>query len=152
MPGSAMGVQLKSYFPWICSHAVRFGLMRDCLKRLRVSSACCIVRSHRCMGNSGSIDHQPAARWFLAVWIACSAALLRCSWGGTNWYWTECWLNHCFSPWEHLLLSQWNRGLQPPFVSVQCTSAIASVMWLAALDLISRMRILLLLKSYAMTK
>ena len=35
---------------------------------------------------AGSIDHHPAAKWFLAVCMALSVALLRCSCGGASWY------------------------------------------------------------------
>ena len=72
-----MGVALKSYRPFICSHADSLGLIRDPRIKFSVSSACGNVLSHRCMGNWVSMDHHPAAKWFLAVRIARSAALVR---------------------------------------------------------------------------
>ena len=77
MPGGAMGVALKSYRPWICSQADSLGLILDPRSRFRVSSACGMVLSHRLMGNFSSTDAHPAARWFLLVRIALSAALVR---------------------------------------------------------------------------
>jgi hypothetical protein len=73
-----MGWALKSCLPWICSHADSFGLILDPRSRLRVSSACGIVLSQRYIGKLSSVEYQPAARWFLAVLMALSAALLLC--------------------------------------------------------------------------
>jgi hypothetical protein len=80
-----MGHRLKSYLPWICSQAESLGLMREPRSRLRVSSPWGMVLSQRWRGKASSTDHHPAARWFLAVLMARSAALLWWSLGGDSW-------------------------------------------------------------------
>jgi hypothetical protein len=84
MPGGAMGVLLKSYVPSNCAHADSLGFIRDPRSRLSVNSACGINLSHIGSGKFVGVLHSPEMRWFFAVWMALSAALLRWFRGGTN--------------------------------------------------------------------
>eukprot|EP00957_Ditylum_brightwellii_P084498 6425452-Ditylum_brightwellii.AAC.1 len=61
--------------PCICMYADNFGLRRDARKRLSVIVACGRSLYHSMMGNVGAMQHSPAMKWHLNVWIAFSAAL-----------------------------------------------------------------------------
>ena len=50
-----------------------------------------ISLSHSLIGKLGLVVAKPAIKYFLKVWIARSAVLCMCIWGGgANWYWMEC--------------------------------------------------------------
>jgi hypothetical protein len=68
-----------------CACADNCGLILDPRRMLSVSNACGRSLSHKCSGNIGSHDANPAIKWFLNVCIALSAALRRWMCGGTNW-------------------------------------------------------------------
>ena len=53
------------------------GAILEPQSRFSASSACGIVLSHRYTGKLWSTAHHPAAKWFFAVLIARSAALLQ---------------------------------------------------------------------------
>ena len=71
----AKGVALKSWTPWICSCADRFGLIRDVRNIFRVSSAWSRRRHHKCSGKFLSTEHKPLIKLFLNVCMARSAML-----------------------------------------------------------------------------
>jgi hypothetical protein len=116
VPGGPIGWELKLYCPWACACADKRGLIRDPLSRLRVSRAWGMSRSHRCSGNSLSVDDRPAMKWFLNVRMALSAVLRRCIHGGASW-------NSTFSSWkyclrlEHSLSSRQSFGVSPACLS-----------------------------------
>ena len=86
VPGGANGVLLKLKFPKRYAYADNFGLTCAFLSRFNVVVYCGRSLSHSSIGKVGSKDTNPAKKWFLKVLIALSAAFLRCTCGGTNWY------------------------------------------------------------------
>ena len=58
----ARGVLLKSKFPCRYAYADNYGLARDILIMLRVSSTCLMRRSQSFNGNSLAVVHYPAMR------------------------------------------------------------------------------------------
>eukprot|EP00957_Ditylum_brightwellii_P163961 12483128-Ditylum_brightwellii.AAC.1 len=73
--GGAKRTTLKSWFPLSCASAESQGFVRDVWRRFKVRVACGRSKSHKNMGKSRSVEHNPAIKWFLDVRIACSTAL-----------------------------------------------------------------------------
>ena len=126
MPGGAIGSLLKSYGPNSCDQAECFGLMRDPRMRLMVNTACGMSLSHKCMGNSASVVHNPAIKWFLNVRMARSAALVRCWPGAANWYLMSLVLKYIFIISEHSLSSMCSCGPRPLRRRISCNFLVAA--------------------------
>ena len=75
---------LKLCMPFICVSADIRGLIRDGRSMFNVMHACGMRRSHSCRGNCGWTLHRHAIKWSFNVWMALSAALVLCTWGGAN--------------------------------------------------------------------
>ena len=125
-PGGPSSVRLKSNVPFTWAHADNVGLILEPHKRLRVISACGSSRSHKCRGKSLSALHSPAMKWFWKVHMALSAALHRCTAGGTNWKSMFSWCINSFSCCEHSLSNRCSRGRNPARHSLECNTLYAS--------------------------
>ena len=113
MPGTAIGVLLKSSVPNMHAWADKFGCLRDERRWLMVMSHWGRRRSHSARGKDGSQEARPEMKWCFHVWIARSAAFRRWVWGGTRWKSTLFFLKASFRLVEHSLSRMWRTGAYP---------------------------------------
>ena len=103
IPGGAIGVLLKSYGPLNCAQADSFGFILDPRSRFSVNSACGKSLSHIGSGKLEGVVQKLEMRWFVAVWIARSAAFAWWLWGGTSCLVTPWDFRKSLISWEHSL-------------------------------------------------
>ena len=84
VPGGAKGVAVKLNSPSTYAWADNLGFVLEDRKRFIVMFVCNISLSHSESGKFGSAHANEALRFFLNVYIVCSAGLLRCFYGGTS--------------------------------------------------------------------
>jgi len=103
------------------------GLRCDPWRRLSISIACGRSCSHKCSGKSLSTLHSPVIKWFLNIWIACSAALWQWTCGGTNWKSMALAAMYSLSALD-VLLSSHCRGCNPDLHRMACPCLYAARM------------------------
>ena len=96
--GGGSGVRLKSngslIWSYVDSQVLRWGWRRIFRGVVTWRSS----QSHRCMGKFLSVLIIPTIKWFLKVFIDCSAGFLRCKFGRTSWNSTNSSLINIFRP------------------------------------------------------
>ena len=90
-PGGTSGVALNLNFPKMYVWAETLVFAREERRRFRVMFDFSMNISHSDRGKFGSTLTRLSLKWLLYVCIVRSAMVLRCVYGGTNWYEVCCW-------------------------------------------------------------
>ena len=117
---------------WACAESL--GLTLKPRSRFRVWSAWGSSLSHRFIGKLGGVEHRPAMKWFLNVWIALSALLRRWRPDGVSWnlmYWS-CMNTRSMS--DTSLSNRSSSGLRPRLLSILMLFWYARSIWCFVLD------------------
>ena len=85
-PSGAIGFRMKSWGPWTCAYADMLGVIRDCRRRFKVSSAGSRSWHQSDSGNLSSTPARIEIKCALNVCMARSAWLRRWLPGGTSSY------------------------------------------------------------------
>ena len=80
------------------------------------------------------MEHMPAMKWFLKVWMARSAALRRWMCGGASWKSTSSSVMNDWRAAEASLSKRWRAGLSPRDMRSAWTRAYAARMAVPDLD------------------